>query len=128
MEASILLAKVIGIFAITKGIVLLFKKKDVQKAVDSLIDNHNATLFLGAIEFIIALFFVNLHNVWEGGYQIIITVIAWLMLIDGLGAMLFPHRTVVKIYKAINKPMFYNVGILLSLVLGVYLTYLGFGA
>lgn len=126
METSIILAKVLGIFTIVKGLFILFKKADCKKLVDEMIDSHSATIVIGAVEFLAALFLVINHNVWSGGFPVVITLIGWIMLIDGLFALLMPHKTIMKIYKKINKDSFYNFGIVFCFVIGIYLTLAGF--
>jgi len=46
----------------------------------------------GILLFVAGLAIVRAHNIWSGGWPVLVTVLGWLAIIGGLARMLFPTR------------------------------------
>jgi len=52
-----------------------------------------ALIFLsGILLFVAGLAIVRAHNIWAGGWPVLVTVLGWLILLGGLARMLFPTQ------------------------------------
>ncbi len=52
-----------------------------------------ALIFLsGILLFVAGLAILRIHNVWSGGWPVLVTVLGWLAVLGGLARMLFPIR------------------------------------
>lgn len=126
MSLSLLLAKVIGVAAIIKTLAILLRRKECMDLIDGLLNNKGLLYTIGSLELIAGLFMVNTHNIWYGGFPVVITIIGWLMVIEGIFIALFPISTVRKVFNKFNTPTWYKIGIVLGLVVGIYLASKGF--
>ena len=123
-----LLAKVIGVWAIIKGLAILIKKDQMNKMLNELMSNWTLLLIVAAIELIAGLFLVNTHNIWVKGWPVIITIIGWLMVIEGTAFMVL-RKAVMKdfVRGMLNAKNWYVLGAIIALALGGYLVYVGYG-
>lgn len=48
--------------------------------------------FSGILLFVAGLAIVRIHNMWSGGWPVLVTILGWLALIGGLLRMFFPTR------------------------------------
>ena len=85
-----------------------------------------ALVFLsGIITLVAGLAIVRAHNVWSGGWQVIITIFGWLALIGGLVRIVFPLQTSALVVSAANSGLLISVFAVIPLALGAYLTWQG---
>ena len=126
MDISIFLAKVIGLYLLIMGLVLL-KKPDLQEMVNELSKNSALRLIAGVFTLILGLLLVVSHNVWSGGaYVIIITIIAWVVFIKGLLYVWLSDESYSKLVSKINPKSWVTISGVVNLILGFYLSYVGF--
>jgi hypothetical protein len=69
---------------------------------------------------------VNTHNVWEGGWPVIITILGWLGVIGGTARMLFPETVVGVSEKMLGNKTYLTVGGVGEVLLGLWLCYVGY--
>jgi hypothetical protein len=67
---------------------------------------------------------VALHNVWIADWQLLVTVLGWLMVIKGAVIMLFPSSMMLFYRKFLSDHLFTYSGIY-AIVLGSLLLFLG---
>lgn len=127
MADSMLLAQVIGITALVKGVAVLVRPKFVRGILKDLFDNHALFYFLITTELVIGLFLVLTHNIWENSYVVIITILGWLMVIESILFLLLSENITSKVVKKLDNDSMYRFGAALSLIIGAYLIYAGFG-
>ena len=127
MDLSIFLAKVIGLYMIVVAIVFL-KKPGFQAVVLELSKDREMRLVLGLITLILGLMMVVSHNIWYGGsFRILITIIAWITFLKGVLILWMSdeaYENLVAKFKTKSSMM--TTSMVLYLVLGIYLTYIGF--
>jgi len=124
METSLFLAKVFGILFTVIGLGFLINFKSYQKIYDDFFKNSALIYIGGFLALIMGTLLVIYHNIWEGGWVVIITVLAWMSLLKGIILLIFP--------KLLFKMKFYFTGkfcwfsVLLCLILGIFLLSKGF--
>lgn len=127
MELSFFLAKVVGIFVLIKAIAMIMKRKETNDVVEDFFKDKTLLMFAGSFELIIGLLIVNSHNIWVNGWPVIITILGWMMVIEGTFIAVSPTKKVVKVFKVLMSKRWYTIWTIVALVVGVYLTYVGFG-
>lgn len=125
MEISILLAKIIGVYLVIEGISLITMQKEIIPIISE-IKGKAVFLGWGVIATIIGLVIITSHNVWLNSYQIAISLFGWLVFVKGVLISFLPMNVIEKIINKINKPIFYNTGGVIAILIGLWLTYYGF--
>lgn len=126
MADSIFFAQFLGALMIIMPLGLLIHSKHIKSILDGIRNGVLMSVF-GMIALLLGLFIVLNHNVWDSGLAIVISSIGWLSLIKGTVYFIFPSvvQSMATIYE--NKST-RNFFLLITLLLGVWLTYLGFTA
>ena len=80
----------------------------------------------GILLFVAGLAIVRAHNIWAGGWPVLVTVFGWLILLGGLARMLFPTQIA-----AIAAGVGRSTGLIVAaaivlLVLGAILSFKGY--
>lgn len=126
MELSIYLAKVIGLGLVVLGVAMLINMKFINKLVADLVKSPGAFYMIRIHTLLIGSLLVFGHNVWEGGWPVIITVIGWLALLKGGLFVLFPEQ-LLKVIKGIkNLDKLIAPGSVVVVIVGGYLLYAAF--
>ncbi len=128
MLYSISLAKVIGPSCLIIAIAMLMNSSVFRQAIQEFSQGGQKMLLLlaGAVHVMLGLALVTTHSVWQWNWQLLITIISWLLFLRGLFLLWFPERIVV-LTKALHQRRWwpYLASAILSVVGGV-LTYYGF--
>ncbi len=125
MELSLLLAKSIGLILMLVAAALLFNKKNIA-FLFKLYRHPETVLFTGMLETILGVLFVLNHNIWTLDYRGIITFIGWILLLRGLGRLLFPQRVTKMLTKYKKMQSLFAPLLVFIFLVGAYLTYVGF--
>jgi hypothetical protein len=120
------LAEVWGISIVIISLALLIKPKHLKRL---FAEAENETImFLGAIiSLIICVAMVLAHNVWVQDWQVIVTILGWGSLVKGLSVLFFPEL-VKNWVKKMETASFLPFALLVTLFVGLALTYFGFTA
>ena len=127
MQTSLFIAKFLGPMLVVPGLIGLANPAHL-KAVGEEFINSRALLFLaGVLAFLVGLALINTHNVWVGGWPVIITVFGWIALAAGIVRMGFPG-----LITSMGQTMLANEGLLrilglVQVALGAYLTWQAYG-
>jgi cytochrome bd-type quinol oxidase subunit 2 len=117
------LASVLGWYLVIVSLLLILRSEIVVAAMRELIGHRAVMLVVGILTLMIGLLMVISHNIWIMGWPVIITIIAWLVLIGGLFRLFFPD-IVYKIWnKTIDKPNKLIVCGIIILIIGLFLLY-----
>ena len=96
MDSSIFLAKFWGWYLLIFFVILSFNPKRIRQIFNDLKDEK--FLILAAfISIVVGLVNILFHNIWELNYKLIITLIGWLSLFQGLFLFIFPRPTVLSL-------------------------------
>lgn len=122
MDIALLVSKIFAVYLVVSGLFLIFKAKTVPIMLKDFFD-HPATVYLtGIILIFLSSMYLIQYNIWDGTWKTIVTVFVWAVLLKGLTYIFFP-KMLAKI--SVKNRSFMGIWGLVSLLIGVYLFYLG---
>jgi hypothetical protein len=87
------------------------------------ISRDPGVIFLsGILLFVAGVAIVRAHNIWTGGWPVLVTVLGWLAILSGLVRMLLPIRLAELAVAFAQKPSGVIAGAAVLLVLGAFLS------
>ena len=127
METSLIIASLLGP-ALTAIALAMLTNRRALEAMAGQMPNNIAVVFLAGLLLLIAgVAIVRVHNVWSGGWPIIITIIGWMAVIGGFVRMIIPDQSAAMAAQLVeNRPLIVASG-LIMLGIGIYLSLLGYG-
>ena len=90
METSIFLAKFWGWYLIIFFLVLSFNPKRIRQIFEDLKD-QKFVILIAFMAIVIGLLNILFHNTWEPDWTVIITLMGWSVLLEGLLLLAFPN-------------------------------------
>ena len=124
MELSIFLAKVLGLYLVIVPLAVLVNRKHLSRLVEEFSTNLGLNILASIFALVLGLLLVVSHNVWTADWRVIITILGWLTLAKGV-VRLFFLKQVQKLSRISLKP-WWAVVLVLFLLVGLYLSYVGF--
>ncbi len=124
MELSLFLAKVLGLYLLIVCVAVLVNRKMVSQLVEKLNDHLPFLVFSGAIFLILGLAIVVSHNVWTTDWRVLITVLGWMTIVKAVIRLFIPDK-IQPLARKFTGPWI-NYWVVFFLIVGVYLTYIGF--
>lgn len=125
MDASIFLAKIIGIYLVIIGLVYFFKRDFLREVLQDVYKNSGVVALSATMNLILGLLIVLNHNIWEFSWKVVVTLLGYLCLFKGLGNFFAPQLGRKIAEKALKRDLFVYSGVI-SLALGFYLLYHGY--
>jgi hypothetical protein len=80
----------------------------------------------GILLFVAGLAILRAHNIWAGGWPVLVTVLGWLAILGGLLRMLFPTRLAAIAAAVGGSAGGIIVGAVVLLVVGAFLSFKGY--
>jgi hypothetical protein len=119
------LATFLGLYMLAAGVGLLVNRQAYETVIAELRANAALGYMTAILAFVIGAVIVALHNLWTGPTAIIVSVIGWAALIEGV-AMLAVRDRFLALVGAIplNPPVAVGLGAF-TVVLGLWLLYAG---
>jgi hypothetical protein len=126
LDTSLFLARLLGPILVVLAVGLTAFQDSWRAMAKEFIASRPLIFMSGFLTLLGGLAIVNTHNVWHGGWPVIITVLGWLAVIGGVVRMLCP-RTVVGMGERMldNKTYLTVAGVVEGLV-GLWLCYVGY--
>lgn len=124
---DIFLAQLFGLYFIIVGAIVAIRRQSFMPAIADLANNRGLLLVLSVVEIIAGLALVLAYPTVTYDFVGIISLIGWMMLIEGILYLALPARSVQKLIRNFNTPSWYVYGGAVAVVLGVYLAGVGFG-
>ena len=91
MASSKLIAGFIGPLLMAMSVAMLINRHLFAEMIGQLAQNYALIFLSGILSLLAGVAIVRVHNVWSGGWRIIVTVLGWLAIIGGLARMWFPQ-------------------------------------
>ncbi len=122
MELSIFAAKVFTLYMLAIGVGVLSGKLNISKMIASLEESQWLSLVTGFFLLVLGALLVQYHNIWVKDWTVLITILAWGILIKGVLLIAYPQALFAfkGLYKNI-KSSWGVVFIAVGLVLGYFL-------
>lgn len=124
MGLSLFFAKFLGIYMLIIAAIWLTRKKQFEIGIKDILSSDGLLALSGAIHLVVGLIIAISHPIWEWNWRGLITLIAYISIIQGIIRLTFPNESKKAIIKSLVKGSW--VWILVLVVLGVILTYNGF--
>ncbi|MCW8408590.1 hypothetical protein OQJ13_06335 [Legionella sp. PATHC035] len=126
MDTSKFLSKVLGIYLIVVSLAILINLHQFTLYVQELLKDGPLMLVLGFWTFTVGLLMVVAHNVWQWSWRLLITIIAWIILLKGANMIFYPHYVdrATLLFVQNNSIAYSAAGF--DLIIGIILCYLGF--
>lgn len=125
-DLSTFLAQIFGLYFVVAGLAIFARQKTLTFVVKDMVKSPAVMWLAGVFAFVLGLVVVLTHNVWEASWRVILTILGWLMLAEGVTYLFLPHKTLKKLAKFFNRQYWIYLGSLVSILLGAYLLYIGF--
>lgn len=120
------LAEIWGISIVAVSLALLLKDGHLRRFLASL-ETEDKLFSYGLVSFVIGITMVLAHNIWVKDWYVIITILGWISLVKGLSALFIP-KIVQKWAKKIESAKWLPIALVITLLVGLVITYLGFTA
>ena len=120
------LAEVLGAVFVLVGL-SMFNKKSFMSAMTDLANSKGLSWTVGLVTFVAGVITVSLYNVWSSNWEVVITIVGWLMIIKGLFITLFPNISL-PFYRKFASNSALTICAVIAVIVGVILFYLGLTA
>ncbi len=122
MELSILVAKLLAIYFLSVGVSAISGKLNMNKMLASFEESPALMLMSGFTMLVLGGLLVNYHNFWVKDWTVLITIMAWLILIKGVIFIAFPQlmSSFKGLYKNLNMQTWGFVVIAVGLLFGYF--------
>lgn len=127
MELSLYLAQLFGLYFVIVGGIVVLRRRALMPMVTDLFGDKALILVVGVLELAAGLLIVLSHQVYTLDYRGLITLIGYWMVIEGIFYLVAPQKMMRRVLKRFNTPAWYVNGGALAVMLGVYLSAVGFG-
>lgn len=125
MCLSIFLAQVIGLYLFLMSLAMLVHQQRFKKTCSDLLGNMMLITLTGGIMLVVGLLIVVDHNIWVPDWPVLITIIGWILLLQGLMRLFVPDAFI-KMSKDMQGKVVYTLGCWIRLFVGIYLIWAGF--
>ena len=126
MATTKMIAGLMGPTLLAIGIAMLVNARHFPEMAKQ-IGNDPGLIFVSGILLLVAgLAIVRVHNVWSGGWRVVVTVLGWLAVISGILRMLLPFwaASIASSLGQSSTPII--IGALVPLLVGAFLSYKAF--
>lgn len=125
MEISHFLAKFLGLYMLLMSLPLLVTPKIVRQRYESFLNDGPVMTLAGVVTVLIGLFLILNHNIWVYDWRVIITVISWVSLAEGISIVYFPHHAR-SVFRRLIQQFPMVISGIIGLGVGLYLVFMGF--
>ena len=124
---SKLIAGFIGPVLAAMGVAMLLNRDLFPVMIGQVAQNYALIFLSGILTLLGGIAIVRVHNVWSGGWPIIVTVLGWLAIVGGLVRMWLPVQALPIAETFAGSSGGFLVGALVLLALGSFLSYKAYG-
>jgi len=125
MCLSVFLAQVIGCYLFLVSLAMLVHQQRFRKLMHDFLSHPTIVEICSTICVAIGLLIVISHNIWVQEWPVVVTLIGWIILLQGLMRLFLPELFV-KLMKDILGKLPYLILSWVRLIIGLYLIWAGF--
>lgn len=127
MAPTRLIAGLMGPLMFAMGVAMLLNRS-LFPAMAAELERSYIVIFLsGLLSLLAGIAIIRVHNVWSGGWPVIVTVVGWLAIVGGLARMWFPQMAAPIAASLGNQPAVLILAGLVLLGIGAFLSYKAYG-
>jgi hypothetical protein len=126
MSTSEFIAGLIGPALIAIALAMLTNRAALHAMIGQISDNFAVVFLAGLLLLVAGLAIIRVHNIWDGGWPVLITVSGWLAVFGGLVRMMIPDQSAAMARKFIDNTTAVTTSALIMLALGAFLSFKGF--
>jgi len=104
---------------------MLVHQHRFKKTTSDLLGNAMLITLTGCIMLVVGLLIVVHHNVWTPDWPVLVTIIGWILLLQGLMRLFVPDAFI-KMARDMQAKLVYTLGCWVRLFIGIYLIWAGF--
>ena len=126
---TVFLAKMLGLYCVIFALAMMTRKQSAVATVKAIIANPPLLILVEMISLACGLAMIIGHNIWSGGpLPVVITLIGWLMVIRGAGLLVLSPAGIARLLDVLHYERLFYFYMGGTLVLGLYLAWMGFSA
>ena len=122
---SLLYAQILGLFFFLTGLTMLMHSARWKKTFGEIVGSHALLAITGTLSTLVGLIVVVTHNLWVSDARVLITLLGWFMLIQGLMRLFYPDSFVQIVKNCAEKGCARLLNWVLFLI-GAYLVWVSF--
>jgi hypothetical protein len=126
MRSSQFIARLLGPVLVVIGVSMLANGAEYHVMVNDFLKNPALIYIAGFLGLLGGLAIVNVHNSWDRGWPIIITVLGWLAIVGGAFRMLAPQVVASVGAAVMAQAWFVTAAAILFLAIGGFLSLKGY--
>jgi hypothetical protein len=126
MPISKMLSALIGPTFIAIAASMLLNINSLPALIEQISRDPALILVSGMITFVVGLAIVRAHNLWKGGWFVVVTVLGWLFLLGGLARILFPFQLAATAAQVAQNTGFIEGEAIILLAIGAFLSFKGY--
>jgi uncharacterized membrane protein len=126
MDASTLIARFLGPMMLVAGIALLANRRKMLEVFRDMVESPGLIFIAGVMALMVGVALVTFHNVWVADWRVFITVYGWLALLAGVVRMVFPDVAIGMGKRMMENRIVLIVAAVLNVLIGGFLSYMGF--
>ena len=127
MAHSKLIAGLIGPLLAAMGVAMLINRNLFPSMIGEVAHNYALIFLSGILTLLAGLAIVRVHNVWTGGWHVLITALGWLAVVSGLVRMWLPQGAAPIAEAFSGSAASLAIGGLVMLALGAFPSYKAYG-
>lgn len=128
MELTVFLSKIIGLTYVVMGFGMLLNQETYRKLFKEMLDSRAFLFLSGLMVMVIGFVMVMKHNIWDGGFAVLVTLFGWLALIKGVLILLFPDSMIDISKSFVKSEKNLQLYSFLIIAFGLIFSYFGFMA
>lgn len=128
MDLSLFLAQAFGLYLVIGGVSMLVRPKVVNMLINTFSSDDGRSTIMGFWILILGIPLVLVHSVWDGAsWQTLVSLLAWATFLKGFSLVMMPNITMRWAENLWRNDTILKSLLVLMVILGAYLLYVGFG-
>lgn len=124
MDMSIVFAKLIGLYLLITAALYLFRRNQMKDMITEFTTSKSLLALSGEFYLVFGLVVAIYHSIWELSWVGLVTLMGYLLIVRGILRIGFPVQVKKLVMKMTSTS--YMIVLIVMLVIGAYLTYMGF--
>lgn len=122
---SIILGQIIGLYLVITSIIMIARAKYYRTLLTNLKVGSSTMVGMASFGLMLGLFLVVIHNVWVMKPELLVTIVAWIILIKSIFWLALPE-TMVKYSRNMYSGWGYYFGAIVAGLIGIILLAFGY--